>query len=1076
MDENINLWDLVSEKYDIEIDEGEKKLGHEILNIFKTFNLGDCAKSIELGCGSGHLSAYLAQHNFETSLFDFSPVALKKAKACYANLNLEGTFIEGDLLNLKPDSQEYDIVWNSGVMEHFTDEQLLDILKDLLMFNSKYYVFIMPNAHSLPYLLFRYNKMRKKEWIWGNEYLRDDYDKFFVQAGYAIHSTHYLGMNVSGFQISDALQDIPFQFPFEDLSALEMISSKDSYLIAYVLTKNIKSFTTNVTTLKKTDDPIGFSHRSVEYKTRIFDLYAEKEHLQLTNQDLKVIMDRLQCDYAESLNNANELFSTLQKSHDSLKSEFFNEKRILNQELGELKETNISLTYKLNQKPDFDTEQVNSLQKQLEELHIKFAKAEEEKNRAYQEISNIKNSNLWKFALRYYRVRDKVVPKRFLIKKSVATQTAANHPIQPAVTADTKPIPLVEKKPKVDLKINSFDYKKQDIIFLSVIDWDFRFQRPQHLSQNLAKLGHRVFYFNANFHSSNVHVKHRQANLEEVTLSNHFGTRIYDIDYSTNIIKMAKDLSAILNPYHIRDCTVIVEYPNWVPIAHYLKEHFGFKIVFDYIDDYNDFKDTASANLISYTKELFSISDLVIATSQDLYEKAKPFAKKIEIIRNGTEFTFFNQAAKSSKQKEKKIGYYGAIAEWFDTEKIAILAEKLPDVAIELIGHVSHEECMELNKYKNVNFLGEKKYTDLPKYLEDYDVCLIPFKSDIELIKATNPVKFYEYLSAGKKIVATEIPELEIYRDEYVYLANSNEQFYEYVAACLNQTDILKDSDELMQLAEQNDWNQRCIELDQYLQSMAPKVSVVLITYNNLDYTKKCIDSIFQKTAYPNYELVIVDNDSQDDTPAYLLDLQKNMSNVRVILNDQNLGFAAGNNVGIRASEGEYIILLNNDTIVTRGWISGLIKHLNKDHVGMVGPVTNSIGNEAQIHVDYTSIDEMDRFAIDYTTQYQNQTYSQIPVLAMFCVAFKAEIIKEVGYLDEDYEVGMFEDDDYSMALKKAGYTVACAEDVFIHHFGSVSFKKLQDKKYREIFDKNKIYFEKKWDTVWMPHNYRKEL
>ncbi|MEJ8303599.1 glycosyltransferase [Saccharibacillus sacchari] len=1069
MNDNAKAWDFFSEKYEIEIDDGEKQLGSEVLNIFRTLKLGNHAKSIELGCGSGHLSAYLAQHNFETSLFDFSSVALEKAKACYANLNLNGTFIEGDLFSLKPDSQEYDIVWNSNVMEHFNDEELLSILQDLLMFNSRYYVFIVPNAYSLPYLLFRYNRMSKKEWIWGNEYLRDDYDKFFKACGYAIHSTHYLGMNVSSFQVSDVLKDMAFEFPFDHLSTFEMISVKDSYLIAYVLTKENSSV---VPALNQAAPDDTFSHRSVEYKTRIFDLYAEREHLHLAIQDLAMKLDHLQHEHAASL-------EASQKSYHALQEAFEKEKKQLHEALDESKQASVSLTSKLNQKPDFNSEQVNSLQKQLDELHIKFAKAEEEKNRAYQEVSNIKNSNLWKFALRYYRVRDKVVPKRFLIKKSVSAQTAApaaNHPIQAATNAVTKAAPLVEKKPKVDLKINSFDYRKQDIIFLSVIDWDFRFQRPQHLSQNLAKLGHRVFYFNANFHSSNVHVKHRQANLEEVTLSNHFGTRIYDIDYNTNIKKMAEDLNAILNPYHIRDCTVIVEYPNWVPAAYYLKEHFGFKVVFDYIDDYNDFKDTASASLISYTKELFALSDLVIATSQDLYEKAKPFANKIEIIRNGTEFAFFNQASKPSNKKEKKIGYYGAIAEWFDTEKISILAEKLPDVAIELIGHVSHEECMELNRYKNVKFLGEKKYTDLPKYLEDYDVCLIPFKSDIELIKATNPVKFYEYLSAGKKIVATEIPELEIYRDEYVYLANSNEQFYEYVAACLDQTDILKDSDELMQLAEKNDWNQRCIELDQHLQNIALKVSVVLITYNNLDYTKKCIDSIFQKTAYPNYELVIVDNDSQDDTPAYLLDLQKNMPNVKVILNDQNLGFAAGNNVGIRASEGDYIILLNNDTIVTRGWISGLIKHLNKDHVGMVGPVTNSIGNEAQIYVDYTSIDHMDRFAIDYTTQYQNQTYSQIPVLAMFCVAFKAEIIKEVGYLDEDYEVGMFEDDDYSMALKKAGYTVACAEDVFIHHFGSVSFKKLQDKKYREIFERNKMYFEKKWDTVWMPHNYRKDL
>lgn len=63
-------------------------------------------------------------------------------------------------------------------------------------------------------------------------------------------------------------------------------------------------------------------------------------------------------------------------------------------------------------------------------------------------------------------------------------------------------------------------------------------------------------------------------------------------------------------------------------------------------------------------------------------------------------------------------------------------------------------------KFDNIKLLGEKPYKELPKYLADFDVCLIPFDTSTDLIKATNPVKFYEYLSAGKKIVATEIPEL----------------------------------------------------------------------------------------------------------------------------------------------------------------------------------------------------------------------------------------------------------------------------------------------------------------------------
>lgn len=274
-------------------------------------------------------------------------------------------------------------------------------------------------------------------------------------------------------------------------------------------------------------------------------------------------------------------------------------------------------------------------------------------------------------------------------------------------------------------------------------------------------------------------------------------------------------------------------------------------------------------------------------------------------------------------------------------------------------------------------------------------------------------------------------------------------------------------------MARTHDWEERCKTLAQELKEIHPLVSIILVTYNNLHYTKQCMESLINKTAYPNYEIIIVDNDSKDDTPTYLKQLEKDVDCVKVILNNNNSGFAGGNNIGIKASQGEYIILLNNDTLVTRGWITSLIKHLDKENIGMVGPVTNSIGNESQINIDYSNIEDMDRFAIEYTTLHHNEIYKDIKVLAMFCVAIKREIMDEIGLLDENYKVGMFEDDDYSMAINKKGYEVVCVEDTYIHHFGNASFKKIEDKKYQEIFNHNKKYFEQKWDVVWTPHKYR---
>ncbi len=255
--------------------------------------------------------------------------------------------------------------------------------------------------------------------------------------------------------------------------------------------------------------------------------------------------------------------------------------------------------------------------------------------------------------------------------------------------------------------------------------------------------------------------------------------------------------------------------------------------------------------------------------------------------------------------------------------------------------------------------------------------------------------------------------------------------------------------------------------------SGTPRASIAIVTFNGLVFTRLCLESLLGNTDAACYEVVAVDNGSDDGTRDYLEEVAGMFANVRPIFNEENRGFAPAVNQALDAASGEILVLLNNDTIVPPGWLGRLEQHLADPAIGLIGPVTNRIGNEAEIEVDYDTYGGMLDFAQARARTHAGEILD-VPEPIMFCAAMRRDTYAAVGALDERFELGLFEDSDYALRCTRLGYRTACAEDVFVHHFGGASFGQLfPNGEHMQLFDENRRRFELKWGEPWRPHRKR---
>jgi len=237
-----------------------------------------------------------------------------------------------------------------------------------------------------------------------------------------------------------------------------------------------------------------------------------------------------------------------------------------------------------------------------------------------------------------------------------------------------------------------------------------------------------------------------------------------------------------------------------------------------------------------------------------------------------------------------------------------------------------------------------------------------------------------------------------------------------------------------------------------------PLVSILMLSWNAPEYTKLALESIRAHTR-PPYEVVIVDNGSRAETTDWL----RTLEDVRVIYNPSNRGFAGGSNQALAAASGDYLVLLNNDTIVTDGWLDGLLDAFERiPALGISAVRSNRVaGVQMLSDAKYPDLDAMHEYAARRRIRYRRHGMLIDRAIGL-CLCLPRRVLDEVGGIDERFGVGNFEDDDFCLRVRAAGYRIYVCDDVFIHHFGSQTFA-ANKVDYRATMSDNWEKFSAKW-------------
>ena len=349
------------------------------------------------------------------------------------------------------------------------------------------------------------------------------------------------------------------------------------------------------------------------------------------------------------------------------------------------------------------------------------------------------------------------------------------------------------------------------IIWRSTFGWNVPlFQRPQHIFNNLAKQKCLIFYEVTKMTDKVNNIKKASDNLYLVNFNNSaISKMIFNKIKESSLPKYIQFYSTDTNM-------------SLKELLQYIDN--GFKIIYEYIDDLSPQllgTNELPKNLVEkYEYMLKDTENVFVVVTADEIKKdvvSKRGEEKLTFSCNGVdmkhfqnidaEFNFELEYIDILKQNKPIIGYYGALATWFDYDLIKNLAESRKEYNIVLFG-IKYDESLNkagLEKYDNIYYMGCRNYSVLQNYADKFNVCTIPFLIN-SITQATSPVKLFEYMALGKPIVTTAMNECKKYKS--VMIANNKQEFIKLIdkAIKMNKNDDSDYFNELKNEALENTW------------------------------------------------------------------------------------------------------------------------------------------------------------------------------------------------------------------------------------------------------------------------------